>query len=301
MCGWLRTVLLVTVIASASAATMSANRTQTRAPATKKPAAASNTSPNDGTVRNADVVQMAGLELSDSLIESSLRRAQKVEFDLAPQSLSALKKANVSDRVLEVMFELSGSSVVQPAPAKSADAVAAKAKPPSEMSPAPEGTRVDGLPSELGVYAVGPQGYTEVQPELVTWRSGGFWKRVATAGIVGGHINGTVSGGSSRLAMPRDIELIIVAPEGTAITEYQLLRLFTKSTRREFRAMSTSFLATRSGADMNQVPFEGEKLKSRTFRIKLLQLEPGEYGLLPPLTSGANLTTAGKIYSFTVR
>jgi hypothetical protein len=160
------------------------------------------------------------------------------------------------------------------------------------------------LPVEIGVYVKGSTEYLEVQPEIVNWRTGGLLKRIATGGIAGGHVNGWVPKGVSALAVPRTTEFIIVAPEGTAITEYQLLRLDAKADRREFRALSMSMIGARSGADRNQVVFEGRRLRSRTFSVALKDLEPGEYGFLPPLASGGGAPAAGavgKLYTFSVR
>lgn len=61
---------------------------------------------------NADVVEMFKAGLSEQVIITSIRQAPTKEFDLTPPGLIALKKAGVSDTVIQVLQEVS-------APAKS--------------------------------------------------------------------------------------------------------------------------------------------------------------------------------------
>lgn len=85
-------------------------------------------------------------------------------------------------------------------------------------------------------------------------------------GLAGGHVNGWINGGRSANVLRLPAEVVIYAPEGTAITEYQLLRCDAKDTRREFRVMSTSMAGARSGADRNAVEFAGDKVAPRIRR-----------------------------------
>src|SRR5258708_39699590 len=61
-------------------------------------------------------------------------------------------------------------------------------------------------------------------------------KTVLTDGLDKGHRNGTVQGPKSTLQVGSDAEFIVRCAEGTAITEYQLLRLDMKGDRRGFPA-----------------------------------------------------------------
>jgi len=104
----------------------------------------------------------------------------------------------------------------------------------------------------------------------------------------------------SAIQAPNPFEFIIKAPEGTSVTEYQLLKLDEKGNRREFRAMTGGIIHASEGAEKNAVEFTSEKIASRTWRIKLADLKKGEYGFLPPGVSSQSLSSSGKIYTFGV-
>ena len=151
------------------------------------------------------------------------------------------------------------------------------------------------------MYVGSSKGYLDVEPEIVNWRTGGMFKAIMSGGILGGHVNGWINLPTSPLAVPPTVELLVITPEGTAASEYQLLKLDSKDTRREFRAMSTSVAGARSGTERNQITFQGERLQPRTYRIQLKDLRSGEYGLLPPFAANSSAGAVGKIYSFTVK
>jgi hypothetical protein len=64
------------------------------------------------------------------------------------------------------------------------------------------------LIGEVGVYAVQGNKLIAMEPEIVNWRTGGVLKAIATAGLDKGHVNGTVSGPSSRLDLAAPSMLI---------------------------------------------------------------------------------------------
>ena len=123
-------------------------------------------------------------------------------------------------------------------------------------------------------------------------------KTIATQGWDKGHRNGTVQGPKSVLQVASDAEFIIRVPEGTAITEYQLLRLDMKGNRREFRAWTGGVFHSSEGAEKNAEKFESEKVAPRTFRVTLPVLKKGEYGFLPPGNTSGNIASSGKLYTF---
>jgi hypothetical protein len=147
------------------------------------------------------------------------------------------------------------------------------------------------------VYAKKQGQWVEVPPEIVYWKTGGVLKTIATAGIRHGDVNGHVSGPSSATSFGTPLEFLIVAPEGTALAEYQLLRLHTNKDNREFRTITGGVMHSHSGAQRDQVPFDGKKIASRVYELTFpASAGPGEYGLLPPGSAGGS----GKIYSFRV-
>lgn len=174
--------------------------------------------------------------------------------------------------------------------APSAPAVAAVAPTTSALT----------LPTEAGVYLVDGKKLQEVEPEIVGWQSGGVLKTMATLGLDKGHINGKVMRPASRLRLSLPAEFIIRTLEGTSASEYQLLQLYQKGNRREFRAKTGGVFHSSGGAERTAVDFEPEKIAPRTWRIKLGRLDPGEYGFLPPGLNAASIASSGKIYSFTV-
>jgi hypothetical protein len=89
--------------------------------------------------------------------------------------------------------------------------------------------------------------------------------------------------------------LLIVAPEGVAMNEYQLIRLHVNKDSREFRTVTGGVLHAQSGSQRDTVPFDGRKIASRVYQVNFPgSVESGEYGILPP-GSG---TGSGKIYAF---
>jgi hypothetical protein len=239
-------------------------------------------------LKNADVIKLVRSGVSDAITITSIGRADQTDFDLSPDGIVGLKQAKVGDAVIAAMFERSEG---RPAPAA---AVAPPTPTPAAAASSPH------LPVEVGIYLTAGGQFRDVNPEIVHWRIGGFWRGVMTAGIAGRHINGSVPQPHSTLQISSPAELIVVTPEGFAITEYQLLRLDVKDDRREFRMMSASIAGARSGPDGHLVRFEAEKVAPRTYRVRI-DVPNGEYGLLPPGATGANMTAIGKIYGFSVK
>ena len=127
-------------------------------------------------------------------------------------------------------------------------------------------------------------------------------KSIASAGIVKGDVNGHINGRNSRNKVNTPLEFCIYAPEGVAITEYQLLRLRDQKEYREFRTVTGGVLHVKGGATRDLLPFEGSKVASRTFVVTLQNLGPGEYGFLPPgaFVSASSSSSLGKMYTFSV-
>jgi hypothetical protein len=232
-----------------------------------------------------DVVKLSKAGLSDDVIIQKIKKSGQA-FDLSPDQMIELKSAGVSDKVVAVMLD----------PAKvdaSAPASTAAIKPASD------------LPEELGIYSKrqGTIEWAEVMPEVINWKTGGYMKSMASYGIVKGDVNGHVQGKESKNIVTTTTQFMIVAPEGVAITEYQLLKLHQNSNNREFRSTTGGVFHASGGATRDAVQFEGKKVASRHFLIVLsANLTPGEYGFLPPgaISSTNAAGSTGKIYSFKV-
>lgn len=177
----------------------------------------------------------------------------------------------------------------------------ANSAPPATLATMPQAVLTASMvPTEAGVYLIDGNRLQELEPEIVGWQTGGVLKSMATLGLDKGHVNGKVMRATSRLRTALPAIFIIHTLEGTSASEYQLLQLYEKGDRREFRAMTGGILHASGGAERTNIDFEPEKIAPRTWRIKLQKLTPGEYGFLPPGLSAASISSSGKIYSFGV-
>jgi hypothetical protein len=240
-----------------------------------------------------DVVAMVKAGLGDDVVILAIRKEEKA-FDLGALELVKLKQAGVSDDVLKVMLD--------PMAEIDSDASAVTSGNSTQDS---TGSATGPLPpdAEIGVYTKKKGEWVELLPEVVNWKTGGILKRMATAGIMKGDVNGFLDSPSSRNTVVTPVEFIIYMPEGIAITEYQLLRLRQNKDYREFRTVTGGIMHAKGGAMRDLVPFEGKKVASRMYEVVLpSNLGAGEYGFLPPgAFNSANAASAlGKLFSFRI-
>ena len=243
-----------------------------------------------------DVIKLSKAGFSDDLIIQQIRQTGQ-RFNLSTDQLLQLKAAQVSEKVIQFMINPTTASATSQ-PARSS---AQPASSPNRLDPArtAEPTAAE-LPTEIGVYAKQKGKWVEILPEVVNWKTGGVMKSVATVGVVKGDINGHVNGSSSRNHVTSPLEFLIVAREGDAITEYQLVRLHEHGSSREFRTVTGGVFHVSGGATRDLVAFDGTKVSSRTYSVKLGNSQ-GEYGFIPPgAFTSMNTASAGKIYSFRV-
>jgi hypothetical protein len=233
---------------------------------------------------NDAVLKMAKAGLGEDILLSSVK-AQPGRYTTSPEDLIALKSAGVTDKVIAAMMEKGASGAGASA---SANPLAAAPK----AAPAPV--------NEVGVYYMKNDAWADLAPEVVNFKTGGVLKSIGTAGIVKGDVNGHVNGAHSKTALKSPVTLMVYTPEGTAITEYQLLRLRDAKDGREFRTVTGGVMHVSGGATRDLVPFESKKTAPRTYEIVLPNIGSGNYGLLPP--AGGDSTSSsgriGKIYSF---
>jgi hypothetical protein len=236
---------------------------------------------------NDSIIKMTKAGLGEDIVLSTIK-AQSGSFTTGVDDLVALKTAGVGDKVIAAMVDKMSAGGA----AKSADRAAAVHTAPTA-----------GQAFEIGVYYKNAGNWTDLPPEVVNFKTGGVLKSIGTAGIVKGDVNGHVNGEHSRTSLKNPVELLVYTPEGTAITEYQLLRLRDQKDSREFRTVTGGVMHVSGGATRDLVPFESKKTAPRTYEIILpASLGSGEFGLLPP--AGADPTASsgriGKIYSFRV-
>lgn len=241
---------------------------------------------------NDDIVAMVNAKFADSTIVKTIQ-ANPTDFDVSAPALIELKKAGVGQAVIEAMLSTETSAK------NSVDAVATSK---------PRTSTTSDIPDEVGVYAKQDGKLIAIEPEIVNWRTGGVIKSMATLGLDKGHVNGTVAGPHSslslkwsRLGLLGPMEVYIRCPEANSASEYQLLKLWDKGNRREFRAVTGGVLHSTGSAEENQVQFKFEKIAPRTYRIQIANIEPGEYGFLAPgAVASSNAASLGKIYTFRI-
>jgi hypothetical protein len=232
---------------------------------------------------NDSIVKMTKSGLGDNLIIGMIQ-SQPGKYSLTPDDLVKLKQAGVSEPVLTAMVNKGSASTPPPA--------AGPSNPPGAELGLPPGL-------EVGVYYKKAEAWEEMLPEVVNWKTGGVLKHIASAGVVKGDVNGTLQGPHSRNSVKSPVEVLIYAPEGVAITEYQLVHLHENTSTREFRTITGGVMHESGGATRDLIPFEGKKVAVRTYKVLVPNLGAGEYGFLPPeavsLSKGASI---GKMYSF---
>jgi hypothetical protein len=229
------------------------------------------------TLTNDSVLKLVKAAMGDDLIVNMIN-TQPSNFSLATDDLIALKNGGVSQKVIAAMLLKNTGG------------------------PAPVATAAAGPVSEIGVYYKKAGAWIDMDPEVVSFKSGGVLKSLATEGIVKGDMNGHLKGAHSKTETTTPVELLIYAPEGVAATEYQLLHLHEQSDSREFRTVTGGIFHKSGGATRDAVDFEAKKIAPRTYSLTLSDLKTDEYGLLPPSSGDATGSTGrlGKLYTFHV-
>ena len=239
-------------------------------------------------LNNDSIIKLVKAGLSDDLILSTIN-ASPANFDTSVDGLIALKGAGASDKVVAAMVTKANAPAPAPAPAQAPALAPVSALPPG----------ID----EVGIYLKDKSGaWVSLMPEIVNFKSGGFMKSMLTDGIVKGDINGHVVGGHAKTSVTFPVIFAVYVPEGTAITEYQLLRFRAHSNDREFRSMTGGVFHSSGGAARDTVEFQPTKLAPRVYQITIdVSAGKGEYGILPPGSyTSANMASGGKMYSVSV-
>ena len=247
---------------------------------------------------NSDVVRMVNAKFDDPTIVKTIE-ANETYFDLSVDALLRLKEQGVSQSVIQAMLS---------APKKSRSAQATEAAPTVSMKAQVTQLAPSDLVDEVGVYQVLKGKLVAIEPEIVNWRTGGVVKNAVTLGLDKGHINGTIAGPPSKIAvattpfgMAGSLVFYIHCLDGNSASEYQLLRFWQKGDRREFRSVTGGVLHMSGGAMNNVIEFRFEKIAPRTYKVALPSLALGEYGFLAPgAAASADMASRGKIYTFQI-
>ena len=235
-------------------------------------------------LNNEGVIKMVKAGLAEDVIAAAVGSSPG-EFDTSADALVALKTAGAGDKIVAAVVSKASGATTAPLAAGPASA---------------------GLPAgidEVGVYYKNKSGTWEaLMPEIVNFKTGGAMKKFMTNGIVKGDVNGHIEGKRAKVAMALPIALAVYVPEGTAITEYQMLRLRVNGDAREFRSVTGGVIHESGGAKRDAVEFQPQKIAPRIYQITVdPSVGKGEFGLLPPGSYGSkNMASGGKIYSVSV-
>jgi len=253
---------------------------------------------------NQDVIGMVQLGLSEDVIIAKIRAASAagadaVSFDTSVDGLRALKAANVSDAIIKVM--------INPAPA--APAVAATGAAPAAGNP-------NLPPQEVGVYWKDGSSFVLIPGQAMSQaKVGGRAGSFLTDGIRNQHWDAVLDGAtSSNRVRDRRPVFYLYVPDGSSASDYALIKLNKKGSRREFQVGSFGGVTGgKSGVKRDkEIPFGAEHVGLRTYKLTLEEdLKPGEYGFFMGTGQSASMSgamggnrsggiAAGRLYDFTI-
>jgi hypothetical protein len=246
---------------------------------------------------NQDIIDMAGLGLSDDVIITKIRSAGRPEdlsFDTSVAGLKALKAAKVSDAVIKVMINPAAATAIS---------TAAPADP-------------NLPPPEVGVYWKDGYTFVRVEGEIMSQaKVGGRAGSYFTYGLRSQHWDAYITNPTSKNRVKdRRPMFYFYVPDGASASDFLLIKLEKKGNRREFQIGSFGGVtAGKSGVKRDkEVEFKSEHVAMRTYRITLANdLKPGEYAFFmgtgqqammsnSTVASSSGGAAAGRIYDFTV-
>jgi hypothetical protein len=246
-----------------------------------------------GSLTDERIVDLHKGGLSEDELLRRIASAQAIQFDLTPAWTDYMLKSGISENVIKAMSTReSGSAAI------------GSLSPPAAVAPVRAADQ-SLMPTELGVYYRDSSGqWRLLSPEPVNWQTGGVVKHVTTLGLVKEDINGRLRKASSPTHLTVPIDLYVNCPEGSGITEYQLVKMHEHPNAREFRTLTGGVFHVSGGAKRDELDFESNPMGGRSYLVKLSGLEPGEYGVLPPggYYGGSNASAQmGRMYTFSVR
>jgi len=232
-------------------------------------------------ITNQDVIDMAGLGLSDDVIIAKIRGASAggtLQFDTSVDGLKALKAGKVSNEVIKVMIN----------PAPPAAPVIVAATPISNDPNLP--------PPEVGVYWKNGNAFIFVEGQAISQaKVGGKAGSMFTYGMRNEHWDAFLNGPRSKNVINESQPVFyLYVPDGTSASDYVLISLEKKGDRREFQIGSFGGMTGgKSGVKRDkEIAFTVEHAGIRTYKIKPnLPMKPGEYAFF--MGTGQQATMAG--------
>ena len=249
-----------------------------------------------GPLTDEQIVNLHKGGFSDDELLHRIACAPAIQFLLIPNWVDYMLKSGISEKIITAMAAREENRV---------DATGCLSTPAAHAAFFVVSAEQATMPFEIGVYYRDSSGqWRLVSPEPVNWQTGGVVKHVTTLGIVKEDVNGRLRKPSSPTHLTVPTELYVYCPEGSGITEYQLVRMHEHSNAREFRTVTGGVFHVSGGAKRDELDFESNQIEGRSYMVKLGVLEPGEYGVLPPggYNGGANASgQLGRMYTFSVK
>jgi hypothetical protein len=253
-------------------------------------------------ITNKDVIDMAGLGLSDDVIISKIRSAAAggtLQFDTSVDGLKELKAAKVSDEVIKAMIN----------PAPPAAPVVVAATPISNDPNLP--------PPEVGVYWKNANAFILIEGQAISQaKVGGKAGSMFTYGMRNEHWDAYLNGPQSKnIIQDRQPVFYIYVPDGSSASDFVLISLEKKGDRREFQIGSFGGITGgKSGVKRDkEIAFTAEHAGVRTYKLKLeAPMKPGEYAFFMGTGQQANMAggsmggarsggaAAGRVYDFRI-
>jgi hypothetical protein len=232
-------------------------------------------------ITNQDVIDMAGLGLSDDVIIAKIRAVSAggtLRFDTSVTGLKELKAAKVSNDVIKVM--------INPAPPAGPVVVAA----------APMSNDPNLPPPEVGVYWKNGFAFSRIEGQVISQtKVGGKAGSMFTYGLRNEHWDAYLNGPQSQnVVSDRQAVFYIYVPDGGSASDFTLITLEKKGNRREFQIGSFGGITGgKSGVKRDkEIAFTSEHAGIRTYKLKLAaEMKPGEYAFF--MGTGQQSTMAG--------
>ena len=233
----------------------------------------------------AEIEALLSVKMADDVIIARANRSGK-PVELSTEEMISLKKTGASDTLIRQLLTIGTVGAVPLSVA-------------TGQPPVPAGEPK----LEIGVYAKKGADWVEISSEVVNVKSSGVLKMYTFRM----DLNGRISGASSKTTLKTPIEIMLISAEGVSANEYQLVRLKSKDTVREFRFASSGLGGAKSGVDRDAIAFDFKKLRAGQFTINLpSSVVAGEYAFLPPMGVGGSGmgggpgASMGKAYTFRV-
>lgn len=235
---------------------------------------------------NEGIIKLTKAGMSNDVILSTID-ASEGQYDTSANGLNALKSAGVSSRVISALIsKASGAAAPSTAPTEAASA-----------PPLPTGM------NDVGVYYKDKSGkWILIIAETINFKTDGLTKTSTAGSKMQDNVDGYIQGPHAKVSAIFPVLIAVYVPEGTAITEYELLRFTAAGKQRDFHARTGNVIHISGSAARNVLETQSERIAPGIYEIRLdSSLGRGEYGLLPPGSHGSpNMGSNGKIYSISI-